>query len=213
MADAISLGAPSSQNGAVDPKAWMEWYRTQYDRLNQQASLMDTRSKQLDGREAMLYEREKKMWQWVDDLTSREQELGRQMKQHFRSRPPPPRDRDERHRDFRDRDRDDYSRRRYDNPRDPRDARDTRAPVAGYPAPAQTTSGQSWYDQSGGARYDAFYAQYQQHAQPSASSSVQPPVHPSREALVPGAANRDTSGEYRPESPAYNPTSPSYQTK
>lgn len=60
-----------------EEKNWMQWYKTQYNQLNQQAAMLDQRTKRLDERESLLYEREKKMWGWSDDLTNREQSLGK----------------------------------------------------------------------------------------------------------------------------------------
>ena len=189
----------AGQSNAEYSAQWMAYYKQQYQSLNQRAALLDERSKQLDERERMLYDRDKKMWAWLDDLTTRERSLGQQqMRDRERfppRRPPPMRDRrdfspprDPRDRGDRDRDRDGY--------RDPRDRgdrdRDHRGPGVGpgggppqrYPPPP----GYPFVQQSNPS---AIYPNYGADPTPSA----RPPPEP----------------EYDPSSAGYEPTSPSYQ--
>lgn len=189
----------------------MEWYKTQYNQLNQQAAALDQRSKLIDQREQALYEREKKIFAWMDDLAQREQILGNMVKERFGRRPPyngPPRD-------------------RQDNRGDNRGAggyrgnqggyqggyQDNRQPRGGY---AQSTSG---YAQNANG-----YSQNPNHQQPLYNNSRPPaayqeynpdnPQYGAKAAAPPGSPGykpAPSSPMYSSKSPTYNPQSPSYE--
>jgi len=211
---AIPIAAsPSVQAVPVEQTKWMEYYRTQYAQLNQQAALQDQRAKQMDQREQMIYEREKKMWIWSDDLANREQVLGALVKERFQRRPYDNRGRSNsgvyqnnansgggngnNNNRYDESYRQQQSQQYPPQPRDGRDYRyDTRAPTA--PMAPATSFPKSTSPHS--RRPPAIQA-----TQSWYEASNNAPA-----AIVTDARNADD--EYRPSSPCYNPTSPPYRS-
>lgn len=199
---------PTPEAGAVGGDKqfmtrWMDWYRTQYQQLNQRGAMLDDRSKQLDAREQALYTREKKMWEWVDDLTTRERSLGQRMQQQQQQRRPPRDGPDRRDRPYERRDRP------YDSRYSQQSQQQQYPYQQSYPQQTQQQAWTAGYYQQGSTQYPSAYQQQQASYQAQAPA----PINTSGQSSTDKEYKPDSPKEYSPDSPAYCPTSPQSRRK